>query len=212
MRALESDLPSDFLPRLQRGVMSTKYKGVGCLKSPFDLVLYLQLFSRRAPRTIFEIGTRFGGSALWFADMMDNHGVRGCVVTVDINPPEGLSDPRIKLLRGDAKRLEDVLGSDLLRLPHPWLVIEDSSHMYAESAAVLRFFHPHLKSGDHIVVEDGVVAFMDPTKYGKYESGPVRAVEDFLSEHPDDYEVDLALCDHFGRNVTYNPNSWLRRL
>lgn len=212
MRPLESDLPSHFLPGLQRGVMSTKYRGVGCLKSPFDMVLYLQLFSKQAPRTVFEIGTRFGGSALWFADMMDNHGVPGNVITVDIKPPEGMADHRIKFLGGDAKELGGALDGELLQSPHPWLVVEDSSHMYPESAAVLDFFHPHLTSGDYIVVEDGVVAFMDPAKYGKYESGPVRAVEDFLSKHPDEYEVDLDQCDHFGRNVTYNPNSWLRRL
>ncbi|HET6941604.1 MAG TPA: CmcI family methyltransferase [Sphingomicrobium sp.] len=191
--------------------MSTKYRGVGCLKSPFDLVLYLQLFSQQTPRTVFEVGTRFGGSALWFADMMGNHGVPAKVITVDITPPEQMSDPRITFLRGDAKALEEVLNDELLRAPHPWLVVEDSSHMYAESTAVLEFFHPHLIAGDYIVIEDGVVAFMDPAKYGKYESGPARAVEDFVSKHRGDYELDLSLCDHFGRNITYNPNSWLKR-
>lgn len=43
--------------------MSSKYRGIGCLKSPFDMVIYLQLFSREVPRTVIEIGTRFGGSA-----------------------------------------------------------------------------------------------------------------------------------------------------
>lgn len=175
------------------------------------MVLYLQLFSQQTPRTVFEVGTRFGGSALWFADTMDNHGVPAKVITVDITPPEQMSDSRIIFLQSDAKALGDVLSEEMLRAPHPWLVVEDSSHMYAESTAVLDFFHPHLIAGDYIVIEDGVVAFMDPAKYGKYESGPARAVEDFILKHPDDYELDLTLCDHFGRNMTYNPNGWLRR-
>ena len=213
IRPLQSDLPREMMPALQRGVMSSKYRGIGCLKSPFDMVIYLQLFSREVPRTVIEIGTRFGGSALWFADMMDSHGVEANVLTVDVTPPEGFEDPRIRLLQGDAKALAQALGEDMLgAAPHPWLVVEDSSHMYAESIAVLRFFHDHLRPGDHIVIEDGVVAFMDPAKYGKYERGPTRAIEDFLAEHPADYEVDVGLCDHFGHNVTYNPNGWLKRL
>ena len=212
VRPLESDLPREMLPALQRGVMQTRYRGIGCLKSPFDMVLYLQLFSRHVPRTVIEIGTRFGGSALWFADMMDNHGVSANVITIDIAPPEGFEDPRIRLLEGESKELGEALDEDLLSAPHPWLVVEDSSHRYEDSIAVLRFFHPHLQTGDYIVIEDGVVAFMDPEKYGKYESGPTRAVEDFIAQHELDYELDESLCDHFGRNVTYNPNSWLRKI
>jgi cephalosporin hydroxylase len=212
MRALESDLPREMIPALQRGVMHSKYRGIGCLKSPFDMVIYLQLFSRQVPRSIFEIGTRFGGSALWFADMMQSHGVDGSVVTVDISPPEGFEDPRIRMLKGNASALGETLSPELLGAPHPWLVIDDSSHMYEDSLAVLRFFHPHLQPGDYIVIEDGVVAFMDPEKYGKYQSGPTRAVEDFLADHESEYELDTSLCDHFGRNVTYNPNGWLKKL
>ena len=117
------------LPALQHGVMRSKYRGIGCLKSPFDLVLYLQLFSRQVPRTVIEIGTRFGGSALWFADIMESHRVEGKVITVDICPPEGFSDPRIKLIKGDAKALGNVLNQELAGAPHPWLIVEDSSHM-----------------------------------------------------------------------------------
>lgn len=212
MRALTSDLPTQMIPALQRGVMTTRYRGIGCLKSPFDMVLYLQLFSKQVPKTVFEVGTRFGGSALWFADMMDCHGVRGNVVTVDITPPADFADPRIRLLQADAKELASVLDAETLRAPKPWLIVEDSSHMYPESLAVLRFFDPHLSAGDYVVIEDGVVAFMDPEKYGKYERGPTRAIEEFMAERGADYELDESLCDHFGHNVTYNPNGWLRRL
>lgn len=212
MRQLESDIPREMLPALQYGVMHSQYRGIGCLKSPFDMVLYLQLFSRQAPRTVFEIGTRFGGSALWLADMMDSHGVPANVITVDIKPPEGFDDPRIRLLQGDAKNLGNLLDAYVADAPHPWLVIDDSSHMYDEAIAVLRYFDPHLSSGDYIVIEDGVVAFMDPGKYGKYERGPTRAVEEFMAERGDAYELDVSLCDHFGHNVTYNPNGWLKKL
>lgn len=182
-------------------------------QEPFDLALYMQLMSRILPQTVFEVGTRFGGSALWFADMMAAHGVDGNVVSVDIRPPQDFRpDPRIRLIEGDAKALDRVLVGDLLKAPKPWLVVEDGSHRFDDSLAVLRFFDSHLATDDYIVIEDGVVAFLPEEIYGRFESGPTRAVEAFLADNGDKYAIDTALCDHYGMNVTYNPNGWLRRL
>jgi cephalosporin hydroxylase len=36
-------------------------------------------------------------------------------------------------------------------------------------------------------------------------------VEQFLQARAGAYEIDRALCDFYGENVTYNPNAWLRR-
>ena len=33
----------------------------------------------------------------------------------------------------------------------------------------------------------------------------------FPAEYSSEYESDRSLCDYYGLNVTYNPNSWLRR-
>jgi cephalosporin hydroxylase len=33
----------------------------------------------------------------------------------------------------------------------------------------------------------------------------------FLDDTGDRYRIDEALCDFYGRNVTYAPNGWLRR-
>ena len=213
-RPLRTDIPSPFIDSVQRGVFKTKYRGITMVKSPFDLVLYLQLLSRDCPGTVFEIGSAFGGSAFWFADMLAVHGRAGArVISVDLTPPPlNVRGKRITFLKGDANALGAVLTAEMLALPKPWLVIEDSSHFFKESYAVLNFFNPHLASGDYIVVEDGSLEFMSPKEfYGKFESGPNRAIEQFLREHPDDYEIDASLCDHFGYNVTWNPNGWLRR-
>jgi len=193
--------------------MRSLYRGVRFLKSPFDIGLYLQLLSKLRPRTIIEIGCRFGGSALWFADMMATHGVTPRVITVDIDPQVPYDDPRIRVLVGDAGNLGACLSAELLAsLPKPWLVIEDSSHLYRHSLAVLEFFHPLLQSGDYIVVEDGVIADLPGEHYAGYENGPNRAVADFLAREGAQYRLDMELCDFYGRNTTYNPNGWLQRL
>lgn len=213
-RPFRSSLDAKALDRIQAGTMKMVYRNVPFFKNPFDISLYLLLLSRLAPRTVIEIGSKFGGSALWFADMLTAQGVAGArVVSVDIKPLAEFKDPRILFLTGDAKRLEDVLPPALLNeCPRPWLVIEDSSHFYAESIATLNFFHAHLRSGDYIVVEDGIVSQLSHKQYRQYEDGPNRAVADFLAEHGSEYQIDTELCDCFGHNVTYNLNGWLKRI
>lgn len=213
-RSFRSSISAEALDRIQVGTMRTVYRNVPFFKSPFDIALYLQLLSRQAPHTVIEIGTKYGGSALWFADMLSAQGLAGArVISVDIEPLAKFSDPRISFLRGDANQLGAVLTPELLqKCPRPWLVIEDSSHYYAETRATLEFFHPLLQSGDYIVIEDGIVSQLSGKHYLQYQDGPNRGITDFLAKHGDDYTIDISLCDQFGHNVTYNPNGWLRRI
>jgi cephalosporin hydroxylase len=211
-RDFETALPPELLRSIQSGSLRTRYRGVRFLKSPFDIVLYLQLLDRLRPATIIEIGTQRGGSALWFADMLSVHGMTGRVISVDIHSNPDIRDPRITFLQGDANDLSGPLPAELLLgLAHPWLVVEDSAHLYEPCIAVLRYFHRFLQSGDYCVMEDGIVAHLPDPAYRRYHNGPNRAVADFLAEHAECYSVDAGLCDFFGRNVTYNPSGWLVR-
>jgi cephalosporin hydroxylase len=117
------------------------------------------------------------------------------------------------MLTADARALDQAIPSAMLAsIERPLLVVEDSAQTFEATHAVLKFFDPALTTGDYIVVEDGIVAYLPADPYGRYENGPSRAIEQFLSEHPTTYVVDRELCDFFGVNVTYNPNGWLRRV
>jgi cephalosporin hydroxylase len=204
-------VPSALLSTIQTGVMQTRYRDLAFLKSPFDIALYLQLIDRLRPYTIIEIGTNEGGSALWFADTLSTLGIPGRIVTIDTRPP-AFADPRITVLQGDAAALGLSLPSELLDdLDHPFLVVEDSAHRFDTTLAVLEFFHPALRTGDYIVIEDGVIGFLPEPRYRQYEDGPNRAVAQFLDRHREAYAIDRSLCDFYGANVTYNPNAWLQR-
>jgi cephalosporin hydroxylase len=207
------DVPGETLLGIQRGTLMTRYRGLAFLKSPFDVVLYLQLLQQLRPGSVIEIGTYEGGSALWFADMMTTIGLAPCVISIDNGERATFDDSRIKFLRGDALRLDEVLSPDLLAaLPRPFLVVEDSAHLYETSLAVLEFFDPHLHTGDYIIIEDGVIAFLPDPVYRSLNRGPNRALDTFLRVRQDSYAIDRSLCDFYGCNVTYNPNGWLRRL
>ncbi len=191
----------------------TKYRGVRMLKNAFDLVIHLQLLGDLKPQSVIEIGSKFGGSALWFSDMIRAQGGAGRVVSVDINPPKLDGGPHIQYLQGDACRLGDVLSEDLLaQLPRPWFISEDSAHLYETTKGVLDFFGPRLAAGEMICVEDGAVGDGGPAAQEKYANGPNRAVCDFLNENIGRYEIAANYCDFFGYNITGNPNGYLRRI
>jgi len=201
-----TDIPYELLMKIQHGAMNTRYRGVPMLKNPFDLALYAMLLERARPETLIEIGTHAGGSALWFADQRP--GMR--VWSIDLEPPEGVSHPSVQFLRGDARRLGEVLTPAVMESLPRLLVVEDSNHLAGTSAAVLDFFDRWLRPGETIVIEDGILTAMRAAE--AYDGGPLRAIHEFLARSGGRYEIDRTLCDYYGRNVTWNVDGYLRRI
>jgi cephalosporin hydroxylase len=199
-----SELPYELLMKIQQGTMSYRRSGVPLLKNPFDLALYPMLLERVRPRTLIEIGSYGGGSALWFADLVPEMQV----LSVDLQPPADVSHPRVTFLAGDARDLGNVL--DMTAIARPLLVVEDSSHLAGTTTAVLDFFDAWLLPGEYIVIEDGILTAMRVAD--SYDGGPLRAIHAFLARTGGRYEIDRSLCDYFGRNVTWNVDGWLRRV
>jgi len=131
--------------------------------------------------------------------------------TIDIKvpmPPEQRTN--VRFIEGDANALGTVLTPDVVaRLEWPLLVIEDSTHTAETALAVLEFFAPILRSGEYIVVEDGVVS--DLGRAHRFNGGPGAAISRFLFVHRE-FEIDAAFCDRYGHNLTGNPNGYLRKL
>jgi cephalosporin hydroxylase len=207
-----SALPMEALRQIQSGLHRVKYRGIEMLKNPFDIAIYMQLLWDLKPGTVFEIGTHSGGTAIWLGDQLINYGLPGRVISIDLIQPAAIEHSRVQLLEGDATALAEALDPELLQSsPHPWLVIEDSSHEVITSEAVWRFFHPFLTPGDYLVVEDGIISDLFPEAYPNFSSGPHIAIGRLLGEFPDVYEVDRHYCDFFGHNFTWCTNGFLRR-
>lgn len=210
-RSWHSSIPHDFLLRLQQSLHNYTYRGVPMLKNPFDQALYPLVLWDLKPRTLFEIGSKSGGSGLWFGDLMNNFGIDGHIYSIDIVKATGVDHSRVTFLEGNGRKLGETVSETMLRsLPRPWLVIEDADHEYATSIAVLRFFDSWLQPGEYIVVEDGITSDLvnDPA----CNSGPHRALKEFLSDPAHRYEIDPAYCDYFGPNVTWCTNGFLKKL
>ena len=162
-----------------------RWRGTPLLKTVFDFAIYPALIAELRPRTIFEIGSGLGGSAVWFADHMALCGVEGRVHSVDL-VKAGLQHPNVSFHQGDCSDPEQLFDPELLRSePHPWLVVEDAHH---NVTAVVEQMHQFLLAGDYLVIEDSEVKRPDIRK--------------FLGGHPGNYLVDTRFTDFFGRNAT----------
>lgn len=197
---------------LIHGLVGYRYRGIPMEKHPVEMALYTRLLWEAKPRTIIEIGTKAAGTATWLSDQLKTFGIDGRIISVDLyppRPPEGMPT-NVLLLRGDANDLALTLTPALLStLPRPWIVIEDASHKYSATLAVLRFFAPLLQMGEYLVVEDANVTEMGLD--ARFDGGPARAIAEFLEEFGNEFEIDARYCDQYGRNVTGNPNGYLRR-
>ncbi len=210
-RQWNTTLPRETMLSIQNASMNYSYRGVPMIKNPFDLALYPLLIWNLKPRTIIEIGSKDGGSALWFGDMLNNFGIDSHIYSIDIVKVTSVQHPRVTFLEGDGRTLEKTLTSSFLSaLPRPLLVIEDADHAYQTSKCILDFFHPYLHQGEYIVIEDGIIS--DLIQDTSYNNGPHRALKEFLSKHASEYEIDGSYCDYFGYNLTWCTNGFLKKI
>jgi cephalosporin hydroxylase len=205
-----SALPYPLLMSIQQGTMDYRYRSIPTLKNPFDIAIYSLLLDEVRPRTLIEIGSHKGGSALWFADMGANLGLSMHVYSVDLAKVTAVNHPSVTFVEGDARKLGDTFADQFLAdLPRPWLVVEDADHQYQTTLEVLRFFDHRLVAGEYLVVEDGIIS--DMLLADRYAGGPARAIDEFVRASDGRYATDRRYCDYFGHNVTWNADGYLRR-
>jgi cephalosporin hydroxylase len=174
-------------------------------KTPLDLWLYQELIHELRPDVLIEAGTKFGGSAYYFARLFDliDH---GRVVTIDVEEqPNRPEHPRITYLTGSSTDPELFARvGELLGAGKP-LVVLDSSHRHRHVLDELRLWSPLVPVGSYIVVEDTHAGGHPVTT--RIRRGPWAAVRDFLAEN-DAFEVDESTHKFF---LTFNPRGYLRR-
>jgi len=189
-----TEFGADVLLTAQGAPQLMQWRGVPLMKTVFDYALYPMLLAELKPRTIIEIGSGLGASALWLADHLKMLGVDGHVHSVDITPPKQ-THPNVTFHHGDCGMPDKLFPAEILQTaPHPWLVIEDA-HQNIE--AVLNHLHPFIQSGDYLIVEDSEV---------KHD-----VLRSFTAAHAGNYKVDTKFTDYFGRNATCAGDSIFKR-
>jgi cephalosporin hydroxylase len=184
------------------------YRGVRTLKNPLDMWNYQEIIAERGIEWIVETGTRHGGSALFFADLLAARGASGLVISVDIDHDllQAPRHERLRLLKGDSAAPEVVNAVKAL-LPAdrpPMFVILDSDHRKAHVLRELAAYVPLMQSGDYLVVEDSCVNG-HPVR-PDFGPGPMEAIEEFLGLNQDLLIADRAREDKFG--CTFAPRGY----
>ena len=125
-RPFTTDIPKPLLDKIQTGTMQWTYKGIPTYKNPFDLALYAKLLWDVKPRTIIEIGSNAGGSAVWFADQVRAMQLGAQIYSLDINPVLGVTDPLVTFRTADVHQIADAMPPTwVASLPRPLFVIEE---------------------------------------------------------------------------------------
>lgn len=221
--------------KIHDGLARTLYRGVWIQKPPFDYIMYQMIMHDVKPDLIIEIGTMHGGSALYFADLMDAMGIDGEVHSIDIlnprerkafestqeglrrNPNEdpnypeiAMSHPKIKYFSGGYENY-DLLNCEGFK---KILVIDDGSHVREDVLAVMNKFKDIISVGSYLIVEDGnalEIKELDKEIRDSLNGGPLSAVMTFLMEN-EEYRIDYRWCDMFGINSTFNTYGYLRKI
>ena len=195
-----------------RGVWKRQhYRNVRILKAPTDLWNYQEIFAERRIEWVVETGTRHGGSALFFADLLQLASARGKVITLDVDHSalQVPSHPKIELLLLDsgkaetARRLEQMLPADR----GPLFMILDSDHRAAHVVRELEVLTPLLRAGDYLVVEDTCVNG-HPVR-PDFGPGPMEALSEFLARNPGRFTRDMDRASKFG--FSFAPSGYLVR-
>lgn len=196
------------------------WRGVPCYKNPCDLLIYQEIVTENKPDIIIECGTFFGGTALFLADvceLLDN----GLVATID--DVQDIQSHLHKMLRRPFHRIRPehdrilyIIGrSDtdpkvLDFLKHyinqntKIMVILDSEHSYEHVKEQLELYSPLITEGQYLIVEDTNVGWLVKKEQ---KPGPLPAVREFLSDHPEFY-IDYEKERHM---LTMNPCGYLRK-
>lgn len=185
------------------------YRGIRVLKVPSDMWNYQEIFAERRIDWVLETGSLHGGSALYFADLLQLNGARGKVISIDMDGSKNMlrQHPRIEFWLGDSAAPETVarLRAQLPEERGALFAILDSDHSKAHVLREMEAFLPLLRRGDYLVVEDGCVNG-HPVR-PEFGPGPYEAVEEFLARHPDAFTPDRKREEKFG--ITAAPNGYL---
>lgn len=187
------------------------YRGIRTLKLPSDLWNYQEIIYERDIGFVVETGTRHGGSALFFADLIEKKEPDGFVVSIDVDDHENRvrAHPKIHFLIGDSASLA-VVGQVSRLLPAErkncfWIF--DSDHRAAHVLSELHVWAPVMKPGDYLVVEDSNING-HPVR-PDFGPGPWEAVQQFMKESPGTFVPDTVRERKFG--ITFAPSGFLVR-
>jgi cephalosporin hydroxylase len=201
--------------------------GLPIIQYPQDVLAMQELIFAIKPALIIETGVARGGSAVFYASLLELNAICGgpkdariVAIDIDIRPPNRAAieahplSARIDLIQGsstDAAVVAEVRSRAEGR--SPVLVCLDSNHTHQHVLEELRAYAPLVSPGSYIIAFDTLIEDLPPEAIGERPWGvgdnPKTAVHAFLAED-DRFEIDVAR--HGKLQVTVARDGYLKRV
>ena len=196
------------LPIMQERLMhKSKYHGIQTWKNPIDFWIYQEIVFDIKPDLIIEIGLHQGGSTLALAHMLDRN-ENGRIIGIDLSlsliNEQVRNHNRISLMEGNPLDLFEEVNQ-CISPDSTVLIIEDSSHEYENTLAVLNMYGSLVSENSFFIVEDGIC--YHGLDVGP-KPGPYEAVHDFIKGN-ENFIIDRSKEDFL---LTWNPCGFLKRI
>ena len=210
----------------QKHCYTFSWMGRPIIQFPDDLVRLQEIVCQLRPDLIVETGIAHGGSAVFYASLLEALGTAGKVIGIDVdirphNRAALEAHPmfrRIELLEGSSvapQIVERVRAS--AEAAERVFVVLDSDHSRAHVSAELDAYAGLVTPGSYIVATDGVMRELAdvPRALARWATdNPAHAAEAWARRHP---EFELARPpwpfneSTLSRGVTHFPSAFLRR-
>lgn len=204
-----------------------QWLGVPIWQLPEDLIRLQEIIVEVQPDWIVETGTKFGGSAIFFASLLELIGKRqGGVITIDIVSTKEADEAFVthslrhyvkKVITGDASAdsVGKQVGDTLRKTPGKVLVFLDDNHNADHVSREMELYAPFVSIGSYLIVADtifqdlaGTPAGMPSDKYPNvFASNPRVAVSRFM-EMRNDFERDIRFMD---KGIGNFPDGFLKK-
>jgi cephalosporin hydroxylase len=197
----------------------TTWMGIPIIQLPEDIVIMQELIWKIRPDVIIECGLAHGGSALFYASLLELIG-KGFVIGIDVeirhynriaiqNHP---MSHRVKMIERSSISEETIsIVKDMLKSTTKVMVVLDSNHSKEHVAKELDLYKEFVTPGSYMVAMDGAQAHVWDIPRGKTEwkeDNPLIAIEEFV-KHNNDFIIDER-CNRL--MVSSNPKGYLRRI
>lgn len=188
-----------------------RINGQKLMKLHPDLERYAAIIDGTKPDVVIETGSRFGGSALWFAE-------RGLdVISIDLDRGTSRPEhPRVTWVWGDSSHPGLAEAVARMVAGRRVMVSLDSDHTAPHVAVEIRLYGPLVTPGCYLVVEDSIFEFAPPAQLRKLaladlieRGSPMRAIEAELAGNPDwvrDEDIERL------HPKSHHPAGWWRRV
>jgi len=186
-----------------------RWMGVPMFKNVLDAWIYQEIVYEVSPDVVIEIGSKYGGSTKYFANLLDLLG-KGIVISIDIDRSlYKLNHNRVKIFTGSSSEPEIISEVAKLCENKKVLVVQDGDHKKKQVLEDLNNYSRFVSTGSYFIVEDGIVdLFHHGDGLGFKDKGPLSAVEEFLKQNTH-FAVDSMQERYL---LTYNPKGFLKRI